>query len=181
MQKARTGLDEGKIDVNESYTDATFSTWEKIFIAMIFARLPIFFLSFKYLKVTKLYIYYNLMFALIWDIGLPSTMGTARINYVQVSLLVIFILDYFHFWAPVLCMTIIHLSQIASESILYGNEITASLFIHVHGVCVIQFLHFFTVHIIITQVGMIFVDSEIVRIGNDQVLNNLKEGIIIFH
>ena len=181
MQKARNGLDEGKVDVNESYTDATFSTWEKIFIAMIFARLPIFFLSFKYLKVTKLYIYYNLMTALIWEIGLPSTMGTARINYMQMSLLVIFILDYFHFWAPVLCMTIIHLSQIASESILYGNEITASLVIHVLGVCVIQFLHFFTVHIIITHVGMIFVDSEIVRIGNDQVLNNLKEGVIIFH
>ena len=26
---------------------------------------------------------------------------------------------------------------------------------------------------------MIFVESEIVRIGNDQILNNLKEGVVI--
>lgn len=28
---------------------------------------------------------------------------------------------------------------------------------------------------------MIFVESEIVRIGNDQILNNLKEGVVILH
>ena len=28
---------------------------------------------------------------------------------------------------------------------------------------------------------MIFVDSEIVRVGNDQILNNLKEGVVILH
>ena len=28
---------------------------------------------------------------------------------------------------------------------------------------------------------MIFVDSETVRVGNDYILNNLKEGVVILH
>ena len=35
-------------------------------------------------------------------------------------------------------------------------------------------------HLIITQVGMIFVEAEILRIGNEQLLNNFEEGIIIY-
>ena len=33
---------------------------------MIFARLILLFLSFKYLRVTKVYIYYNLFVMLVW-------------------------------------------------------------------------------------------------------------------
>ena len=31
----------------------------------------------------------------------------------------------------------------------------------------------------ITKVGMIFVDAEILRAGNEQILNELEEGVII--
>ena len=75
--------------------------------------------------------------------------------------------DYFEFYPSVVCIIIVHLSQIASESILYGNEITTSLVISVLGVCVLQFLNLFTIHILLTKVGMIFVESEIMRVGND--------------
>ena len=34
-------------------------------------------------------------------------------------------------------------------------------------------------HICITKVGMIFVEAEILRQGNEELLNNLEEGVII--
>ena len=168
MQIARKILNEGNVDVNKNYTDATFSTWENIYTVIIFGRILVFFLSFKYLKVTKLYIYYNLLTALVWEIGLPHTLGLYRINYLQLSMLVIFTFDYINsFVVPVFFVVMVHLSTIASENVLYGNEITAALVIRVLSVCVIQFVHLFTVHIMITWVGMLFVKAEIVRIGND--------------
>ena len=40
-------------------------------------------------------------------------------------------------------------------------------------------LHCLIIHVIITKVGMIFVESEILRNGNDQLLNALEEGVVI--
>ena len=37
----------------------------------------------------------------------------------------------------------------------------------------------FICHLIITKVGMIFVNAEILSTGNEQLLNNLEEGIMI--
>ena len=34
-------------------------------------------------------------------------------------------------------------------------------------------------HLIITKVGMIYVEAEILRTGNEELLNNLEEGVII--
>ena len=148
---------------------------------MIFARLILLFLSFKYLRVTKVYIYYNLFVILVCEMGLPNSLGAERIEFIQLSLIIVFCSDFFDFYPSIVCIMIVHLTQIASESILYGNEITTSLVISVLGVCILQFINLFTIHILITKVGMIFVESEIVRIGNDQILNNLKEGVIILN
>ena len=168
MQVARKNLDEGIVEVNKNYTDATFTTWENIHRAIIFGRIFIFFISFKYLKVTKLYIYYNLIMTLAWEIGLPLTLGSYRVNYLQQVIIVTFMADYIgSFFAPMVLVLIVHLSQIASERMLYGNDITASLVTQILGVCVIQCVHLFATHIIITWFGMIFVKAEIVRIGND--------------
>ena len=35
------------------------------------------------------------------------------------------------------------------------------------------------VHLVITKVGLIFVDAEILRIGNEQLLDNFEEGVLI--
>ena len=34
-------------------------------------------------------------------------------------------------------------------------------------------------HLIITKVGMIYVEAEILRTGNEELLNNLEEGVVI--
>lgn len=36
-------------------------------------------------------------------------------------------------------------------------------------------------HILFNKMGLLFVDSEILRTGNDQLLNELEEGVIILN
>ena len=35
------------------------------------------------------------------------------------------------------------------------------------------------IHLILTKVGMIYIDAEVLREGNDSTLNNLEEGVVI--
>ena len=42
-----------------------------------------------------------------------------------------------------------------------------------------QSIAIFSFHLITTKVGMIFVEAEVLREGNDQVQDNLTEGVII--
>ena len=43
----------------------------------------------------------------------------------------------------------------------------------------INFLSQLMMHVIITAAGMLFVDAEVLRLGNDALLNDLDEGVII--
>ena len=36
-------------------------------------------------------------------------------------------------------------------------------------------------HILFNKMGLLFVDAEILRTGNDQLLNDLQEGVIILN
>ena len=35
------------------------------------------------------------------------------------------------------------------------------------------------IHLVITKVGMVYIESEVLREGNDQTLDNLDEGVVI--
>ena len=35
------------------------------------------------------------------------------------------------------------------------------------------------IHICITKVGMIYIEINVLRMGNEQLLNNLEEGVVI--
>ena len=40
-------------------------------------------------------------------------------------------------------------------------------------------LNLFFIHWVITKVGFLFIDSEVLRKGNDQLLDSLEEGVVI--
>ena len=42
-----------------------------------------------------------------------------------------------------------------------------------------NFFNMFVIHMITTACGMLFVDAELLRVGNDALLNGLDEGVII--
>ena len=55
------------------------------------------------------------------------------------------------------------------------NMIALACFFHLLNIAIA----FTFCHLIITKVGMIFVEAEVLREGNEQLLNNLDEGLII--
>ena len=44
---------------------------------------------------------------------------------------------------------------------------------------IVAAMNIWGIHMVVTKWGMIFVDAEVLRTGNEQLLNNLEEGVII--
>lgn len=98
--KGREIIQKDEIPVSESYTDATFHIYEKLFNLLTFSRILLLFISFKYSKVTKYMIYYQLLIVLVAEIGIPQDRGSSVSvsAFLQIYLTIIFILDYFDFF-----------------------------------------------------------------------------------
>lgn len=76
-------------------------------------------------------------------------------------------------------MSAVQLAQIPATKFLYDKEITTLVLGTVVTSCFWQFICLFLVHITMTQVGLKFVESETLRVGNEGILNNLNEGVVI--
>ena len=55
-----------------------------------------------------------------------------------------------------------------------GTEIFAML-----SNMVLLSLNLFVIHLVTTKVGLIYIEAEILRTGNEELLNNLEEGVVI--
>ena len=104
-------------------------------IVLMFGRALMLIVSYKYLPITKFMVYYQLLLALVTEIGLPLDMGTYAQEFVQVDLLISFILDYFSFYPTTACIILVQASQLPATSLLYGKEITAKLTISIISGC----------------------------------------------
>ena len=62
---------------------------------------------------------------------------------------------------------------------VYDKAITVGIVGETIAAMVWQFLNLTLCHMIINSVGMLFVEADILRTGNEHLLNNLKEGVII--
>ena len=61
----------------------------------------------------------------------------------------------------------------------YGEEVNIVFFADVIGGTLWQMTNFLLIHFVITSVGLLFVSSEMTREGNEDILNNLKESVIL--
>ena len=124
-------------------------------------------------------LYYEI-FDVVIEQFLPTEMTTAtsigkRLNVSLIS----FLLDYFHWW-PGLIFTLSQLViQYGGRALMFGEPFTGEVIFQ----CVInmglQAFFVWICHICIVKVGMIFVEAEILRTGNEQLLDDLEEGVII--
>ena len=62
---------------------------------------------------------------------------------------------------------------------MFGEPITGSVLVQCLMNMAWQSFNLWVCHVCITKVGMIFVEAEILRTGNEQLLNNLEEGVVI--
>lgn len=94
-------------EVNQETVDTTFSAFVKLFYVLSFGRLVLLLISIKYLKITKVYCYYQLLIWLVIEVGLPYDSGELRMSWLHVNLLIFFILDYFHFYPTAICIMLL--------------------------------------------------------------------------
>ncbi len=97
---------------------------------------------------------------------------------ISIVILVDFLLDYFHF-APSLIASLIALGTVSVKRALFFNEPVRELAVSYLTSAVWLTINVSIIHLIITKVGFIYTEAEVLRKGNDQILNNLNEGVII--
>lgn len=95
------------------------------------------------------------------------------------SLLIDFIMSYFNLWAGLALTVLGTLCNEAKRSLLYENEVYTERVILVTGIVLVAVAFCWSFHVILTFFGMYFVEAEILRQGNDQILDDLEEGVII--
>ena len=90
-----------------------------------------------------------------------------------------FFTDYFHFMPAVIVLCMQFPVVVASRAAFFDETVTAKVIILCLTNMLISGALMWGMHIAITNCGMIAVEAEILRSGNDMLLNNLEEGVII--
>lgn len=94
--------------------------------------------------------------------------------------LVNFCLNYFHFWPSFLLTIACQVAFFTSRIFIYEDQLDSKMALSWLFTAIWQSCNLLLVHIVTTKIGFIFVESQILRTGNEQLLSNLEEGVIIF-
>ena len=135
-------------------------------------------LSIWYPRITRVYIYYHWVFQCL-NFTLPLDGNDLRIQYCFVLLLQNYITFHFSFKLPCIAFlfTSIWVFLVVSKHI-YLQPLSVNLFqalFHmVYGLVFITFIY-----LIFSLAGSYYVKAEIPRIGNEKLLNGLKEGVFV--
>ena len=130
-------------------------------------RLVIFIASFKYKKATHFSFYLECLTQVTASL-LPVNSALAEyyliyqmlINYMD------FWLSYFHFWSSLASSLAMQLFFYAARNMFYGDSIAD---LAIFGVFSIFWhsLNLLFIHLVITKVGMLYAETEVLRAGND--------------
>ena len=71
--------------------------------------------------------------------------------------------------------------QLVVRKYIYEKEIDSGTVIGLIAAMSFTALVITLMHILFNKMGLLFVDSEILRKGNDQLLNDLQEGVVILN
>ena len=89
-----------------------------------------------------------------------------------------FWLTYFNFW-PDLAIAILTMTPIYISRSIYFEEDVTSLLINFLLSIPSLVLNLLFVHLVITKLGFLYVENAVLRSGNEKLLDNLEEGVII--
>lgn len=163
---------------NEELMKTMFPILQWTMIIMTFGRLILMAISMKKLSICKTYIYYQVLYGILEDC-LPRDFGDMQSKLSNTNNIMNFCLLYFDFWPNCLTMSALPLVQLMTNTFVYDKNMTGSLIWHCIAATGWQFFSLLMCHMVINAVGLIFVEADILRSGNEQLLNNLKEGVII--
>lgn len=90
----------------------------------------------------------------------------------------VFVMSYFKFLPSLIMVEVCLVPFFVFRYVFYYEEpsslVQAAIFYMLNILLAFTFMH-----IIVTKVGMIFVEAEVLREGNEKLLDNLDEGVII--
>lgn len=125
-----------------------------------------------------MFIYYQVVYILLEEL-LPRDYGDMQLKLLMANNIMNFSLLYFSFWPSAICMLSTQVFQAASSTFVYGKEFSNEILIECIFGLLWQLFNFAIVHAIVSFVGMLYVEASILRNGNEKLLNDLKEAVII--
>ena len=157
--------------------EKTFDTIRLLMILMSFARLPLILISLKYRGICRFYFYYQVVFlSLEWC--LPRNYGEVATNILFSDNVLNFCLLYYDFWPSCIGLLIVSAFQASMSVVHYGQEIDWEFIISFFMLAFWQFFNFLACHFVIISVGLLYVNAEMMRKSHEQILSNLKEGVV---
>ena len=92
---------------------------------------------------------------------------------------VIFWLAYFHFWID-LTLVVLSFVPLYFKRVYLHEDPLGDAIINAVMMLPWHVLNLFFIHWVITKVGFLYTESEVLRRGNESILDNLQEGVVIF-
>ena len=132
----------------------------------------------KWPRLFKWLLYFELLDETI-NVGLPIEIDSFYDILIRTLISALrFILCYFNgfagiFWANV------SIGSVFVRRALFHEEDFGDLVIGYVMTVVFLTVNLIYIHLILTKIGMIYIDAEVLREGNDSTLNNLEEGVVI--
>ena len=175
--QSETFLDEGG-PPNVDLARDIFPYAKAVFITFSALRVIFFIACLQWPHLAKLslyfeYSFYVIRFFLVQDINTPSDT-----HMTTLMIIMDFLLCYFEFM-PGLIASLFALVLTYFKRAVFFEEPALDLAIDCAIQSVFVSVNLVIIHLIISKVGMIYTDAEVLRQGNDQTLNNLEEGVII--
>ena len=141
----------------------------------------IFFLSFRWRKLTRLCIFIDI--TIYWlESFLPVEMPLVSYysTFKLIGLILSFILGYFY-WTPTLIYCVLATVFWHFNHALLNEESLADIMTYSVGVTIWFVLNILVIHLVITWVGKLFAKAQVLKSGNENILDNLEEGVVILN
>lgn len=147
---------------------------------MIIGRVPLMITSYWKPNICKYYLYYSLLAAAVRE-SLPIDYGNVHMNFVLTLNLAWACMYAFNFWRSTIAFLLFTgYVMVFCRFYLYQDDVP--LMVLVAGFLVSCLWQVYTcafVHIVISWVGLKFVEAEMPRESNERLLNNVREGVIL--
>ena len=111
---------------------------------------------------------------------MPVDRGKNYAQYTENTTNLFFLLNAYSYWLPLMtsCTLQIYI-HVFVHYYIYKDEITADHILALIGRCFYQSIALMIGHIFITWIGKQYLRAEVLRSGNDKLLNNLEEGVVV--
>lgn len=163
---------------NQELMDQIFPYLKNIILIMGVSRIFLLLIAFKKLEVAKTFLLYMYVYKVV-EAFIPRDYGEMREKFTMQMDLIDFTMLYFDFWSSIALNTVCHFADFFISLKVYNVEYShGGLAMTLLG-ALWQFFCFWMIHLVLSWMGHTFVTIELTKRGNEGILDNLSEGVVI--